>query len=376
MVPLSFPVLDKDQLKVRLSELRAVDTDLPWMLWHDDAYLMDLPRKWELSRLAESNGVIVGYALCSEKESGVWLHRIVVNADRRQGGVGKALLREIERSAQEGGYKSVSLKTPVNNVGARRFYRSGGYEEKAWEEGEYVEMTKDLKAPVVGVHQPNFLPWLGYFYKMSRSDVFVILDDVLAPSRGYFNRSKVLVQGEGRWLTVPVHRNDGYIHRMTMAGDEWVAKHVATLQHVYRHAPFFQEVMPGLKEIFHSHSRGRLAELNEALIVHVASMLEITTPCVRSSDYALESSGDERLVDLVLSVGGSRYLSGQGGDNYQHPETFEAANVGLLYTGFESQPYSQHNVNEFIPGLSVVDALFNLGPRATRGLLDAAPDPR
>ena len=356
-------------------ELRAVDADLDWMSWHDDAYLLDLPGKWELSRLAENDGRIVGYALCSVKGDTVWLHRIAVGSDSRGGGVGAGLLREVEYSARQLGYAKVGLKTPTNNARARRFYEANGY-VVASGASDYVHLSKALGSLVIGVHQPNYLPWLGYFYKLSRSDVFVILDDVLASRGGYFNRSKVLVHGEGRWLTVPVHRDEKYIHRMATAGDEWVAKHLGTLQHNYQNAPFYDELMPGLGEIIRSHSRRGLAELNEALISHVATLLAIATPRVRSSRFALDSSGDQRLVDLVLAVGGSGYLSGRGGANYQAPATFAAAGLELLYTEFQSVPYPQQNGADFVPGLSVVDALFNIGPRATRQLIDEAFDPK
>ncbi|GGC89929.1 hypothetical protein GCM10011512_16100 [Tersicoccus solisilvae] len=374
MSNLNFSVLEKDQLEIRLPELRAVDADVEWMTWDDAAYLRDLPRKWELSRLAERDGAVVGYALCSEKGDTVWLHRIATGRSMRGSGLGSELLHAVERGARERGFAKVSLKTPTANTDARRFYESNGYGEMG-RDSEHVQLGKVLKPAVVGVHQPNYLPWLGYFYKLSRSDTFVILDDVLAPSRGYFNRSKVLVQGQGRWMTVPVHRNDGYIHHMTTADGEWVAKHLGTLRHNYQNAPFYDELMPELGELIERHSVGRLAELNEALISHVAGLLGITTPCVRSSRFALETKGDQRLVDLVAAVGGSSYLSGNGGDNYQEAETFGAAGLELVYTGFTSEPYGQQHP-EFVPGLSAVDALFNIGPAATRQLIDDAPAPQ
>lgn len=372
---IKFSVLDKRQAEARLAELRAVDADLDWMSWDDHAYLLDLPGKWELSRLAEKDGRVVGYALCSAKGETFWLHRIAVGPDVRGGGVGSGFLREIERCARERGYAKVGLKTPTDNMSALRFYARNGYREQSRDQ-EYVQLERALPPLVVGIHQPNYLPWLGYFYKLSRSDVFVVLDDVLATSGGYINRSKILVQGEGRWLTVPVHRKDRFIHRMAPAGDEWVTKHLSTLRHNYQRTPFYDEVMPGLAESIQSKSVHGLAELNEALISHVASLLAITTPFVRSSHFELDSTGDQRLVELVLAVDGSCYLSGSGGDNYQDPATFAAAGLDLIYTGFKSAPYPQQNAKEFTPGLSAVDALFNIGPTATRKLLDEAPGPR
>jgi len=374
MADIDLSILDREKLEARLDEVRAADADQGWMSWEDDSYLVDLPQKWAFSKLAEHDGRVAGYALCSEKQDTVWLHRIAVAPDSRSLGVGTRLLGDIEDTARERGYVKVGLKTPTNNTRARQFYVANGYGEEA-RGTEYATFSKVLSPRTIGVHQPNFLPWLGYFYKLLRSDTFVILDDVLAPSRGYFNRSKVLVQGKGRWLTVPVHRNDGYIHHMTPDGDEWVTKHVGTLQFNYGRTPFYDELMPDLTELIQRYSTASLAELNEALILHVASLLGISTPCVRSSEYDLDSRGDQRLVDLVKAVHGSSYLSGSGGDNYQETETFTSSGLDLVYTGFKSTPYTQQNAAEFTPGLSAIDALFNIGPGATRQLLDDAPDP-
>src|SRR5699024_1375620 len=118
-----------------------------------------------------------------------------------------------------------------------------------------------------------------------------------------------------------------------------------------------------------------LAELNLRLIKYISETLGISAKIVLASDFAVNSSGDQRLVELVSAVGGSTYLSGKGGDTYQLPETFENSGIGLRYSGFSSAEYDQHGVDEFVPGLSALDALFNSGPDATRALLDSAPPP-
>lgn len=373
MSDITFSRLDKDQLGRRLAEVREVDGDQVWMAWGDDAYLMDLPEKWSLSRVAEIDGAAVGYALCSKKGDTAWLHRLAVKMENRGSGFGAIMLQHVEEVARGSGYAHIGLKTPLENAGARKFYEEAGYREQGRESG-YVRMSKALRPAVVGIHQPNYIPWVGYFYKLSRSDFFVILDDAFASKGSYVNRSKVLVKGEGRWLTVPVNRNDGFIHHLTPASEEWVAKHLATLQHNYQHAPYFDELMPGLREVMQAHGGARLSLLNEQLIVHVASLLGISTPFVRSSRYQVDTTGDDRLVDLIRAVGGIDYLSGSGGDKYQAPATYASAGVGLRYTSFTAVPYAQLGSSEFVPGLSVLDALFNVGPIATRAMIDDAQD--
>lgn len=375
MVDIVFSHLTKEQAAGRLHELREADRDQAWMAWPDDSYLTDLPEKWSLSRVAEAQGKIAGYAICSAKGDTAWIHRLVVREEIRGSGVGARMLLDFERLSRERGYARVGLKTPVGNSGALKFYEEAGFAEQS-RSSEYIHLSKALRPLLVGVHQPNYLPWMGYFYKLSRSDVFVLLDDVLAPSRGYVNRSKVLVQGKGRWLTVPINRNDGFIHHLTPANDEWIAKHLGTLQHNYQRASFFRDLMPGLKKVIQESADRRLAVLNEKLIRHIASLLSISTPLIRASRFDIEATGDERLVDLVRAVGGSGYLSGSGGDNYQAPQTFSSAGIDLKYSAFEKVSYVQQNAQEFVPGLSVVDALFNVGPDAVREMIDESPDIR
>lgn len=366
--------LTKEALESRLDEFRSVDADVKWMQWEDDAYRKELPGKWTLSRIAEDGARVVAYALCSSKGDEAWVHRIVVSSECRGTGVGGELLREVEEGAKASGYLSLGLKTPKANSAALNFYEANGFRSLPGE-GEYVTMSKSLLPTTVGIHQPNYMPWLGYFYKMARSDVFVLLDDVLAPSRGYFNRSRVLVQGAGRWLTVPVHRGSGYINHMETSGEDWIDKHLKTIKHNYQKAPFFNEVVPEIEAVLRSHPEATLAKLNQSLIVHIAGLLSISTPTVLASDFNVESTGDERLVELVKHAGGGVYLSGRGGDNYQKPETFEAAGIELTYTGFSATPYPQLGTSEFVPGLSTLDALFNIGPEATGKLIYDAPDP-
>lgn len=364
--------LTHDRLASQIDQFIGLADDLKWMAWDKESYLLDLPRKWELSRVAEIDGVVAGYALCSKKESTLWLHRLVVESRLRGEGIGGILLSDIEAKARESGFTAVGLKTPSDNESARKFYVRNGYRECERNNG-YLRMEKLVDAGIVGIHQPNYVPWLGYFYKLARSDVFVFLDDVLAPSRGYINRSKVLVQGNPKWMTVPVHRNTGFINEMTPSGDEWVAKHLNTLQHSYQKAPYYSELIPELSNLIRENADRSISEFNSALIEHVARLLQIDTPTVRASDFAVSSTGDERLVELVHRVGGTTYLSGRGGDNYQAADTFEAAGIRLKYTGFVPDAYPQIRAQEFVPGLSVLDALFNVGPVAVRDLIDNAP---
>ena len=224
---------------------------------------------------------------------------------------------------------------------------------------------------IVSIHQPNYLPWLGYFLKMARSDVFVFLDDVQFSKNGYTNRTRVLGAGEPRWLTVPVSYEFGDPIRDVKASDPaWRSKHLDALSNSYRSAPHFRDTRSKLGELYDSLPDDNMATINRHLVDGIADLLSIDRLMLTSSDIPVGGLvGDDRLIALIKSVNGATgYLSGRGGDNYQDEAKFTDAKVSLLYNDFEHPQYAQGG-GTFTPGLSVIDAAFHLGWEGTATLI-------
>ena len=227
----------------------------------------------------------------------------------------------------------------------------------------------------VAIHQPNYAPWCGYFTKLRCAEVFIWLDDAQLPlGRSYVSRTRVLGPNGPLWLSVPVIRHrEQSIAEARMVDRRWPRQHLATLRAGYARTPFFDEIWTLIEPIYEEQTGldAGLAAFNERLIEAVARYLDIDLPArrlVRSSQFQLTSRGDERLVDLVRAVGGDVYLSGPGGANYQDPARFAAAGIALEVRSYEPITYPQRGVCEFVPGLSILDALFQLG-RDARQLL-------
>jgi len=216
---------------------------------------------------------------------------------------------------------------------------------------------------IVGIHQPNFLPWLGYFYKMVRSDRFVLLDTVAFAKGSYTNRVKIKGATGAAWLTVPVLTSGklGQPIRETMCSPtvDWRAKIVRTLETNYRGCPHYAAYGPDICRII-SACGDNLAELNIALIQHLAGLLDIHTPMVRSSELQAQGKAAELLIAICKELGADTYLSGSGGANYQDEQDFAAAGLKLIYTNYQHPTYAQP-FGDFVGGLSVVDLLFNCG---------------
>lgn len=221
---------------------------------------------------------------------------------------------------------------------------------------------------IISIHQPNYFPWLGYFYKIMKSDYFVILDDVQYTKNSYINRSQVLAAGGAKWLTVPVSYSFGDLISQTYpAKNNWSESHLSSLRNYYRPAKHFEMTWSFLKDVYAGMPQGSLAHINTHLIKSVMDYVGIETEIILASSLnCLAQRADERLVAIIQSIDGSSiYLSGSGGRKYQSEDLFEQAGIELQYSNFVPLPYEQGE-HEFVPGLSVIDALFHIGPDATR----------
>ncbi|MGE4504857.1 MAG: WbqC family protein [Desulfovibrionaceae bacterium] len=227
----------------------------------------------------------------------------------------------------------------------------------------------------VAIHQPNFFPWLGYFAKIARADVFVFLDGVDYPKSGksmgsYSNRVKLDIGGEARWWGCPVVRESGPqpIREVFIRKEPWREKVLKTLEQNYSRASRFAELIDEVRGMVGLEEE-RVGAYNIANVRRVCELLGLSCEFVLQSEVEAPGHSTELLVNVVRAVGGSTYLSGTGGaKEYQDESMFAAAGVELLYSPFRPEPYERGGA-PFLPGLSVLDALLHLGPEGTRALL-------
>lgn len=228
---------------------------------------------------------------------------------------------------------------------------------------------------IVAIHQPNYAPWLGFFYKVALSDTFVFLDDAQYSRGSYTNRVQIGRVDKSLWLTQPIKREFGSNICDTMfANCDWPARHLDSLKGAYASAAAFHETWPMIRAIWETIPCESLAIANEYIIEGLATTLGLKTHFVLSSKLATgEEKGDERLVQILQAVApnGGVYLSGKGGANYQTAVSFSEAGYELRYGEFCQTEY-QRGKAPFIAGLSVLDALFHCGVDATRKIVHVA----
>lgn len=231
---------------------------------------------------------------------------------------------------------------------------------------------------LVAVHQPHYIPWLGYLDRMARADVFVILDHVQFERRNFQNRTTILNEGEGKLLTVPVVQMsqkesilDKAIDNSEAGNRAWGPTHFKTLKYAYRKAPHFARYAPRLQEILEARW-DKLVDLDLAMLDFVREAFQIATPLARSSQMKAEGARSELLLNICREIGpGTTFLGGLGGSRgYLDLDAFAAAGIGVQWQQFRHPTYAQCSGTQFVPGLMSLDALFNLGP-AARDLLQA-----
>ncbi|MGI9451105.1 MAG: WbqC family protein [Geminicoccaceae bacterium] len=220
---------------------------------------------------------------------------------------------------------------------------------------------------LVAIHQPNFFPWLGYFDKIRRADVFVFLDEVDYPRAGsggmgsWVNRVQIDMHGKPGFATCPVRRVPlGTPIRMIEIDDSqpWRRKLLKTLQSSYARCVRHRAALDLLEPMI-LRPETNLAAYNIANIKDLAAALGLETRFLRQSALDVASASTELLIDIVKAAGGSGYLAGGGAASYQDDHLFEKAGITLVMQHFEPTPYI--DPKRFSPGLSVIDYLMHDG---------------
>ena len=215
----------------------------------------------------------------------------------------------------------------------------------------------------VSIHQPDYISYLGYFYKISKSDVFVFLDDAQFSNDNmhHWNRIKT-PQGELR-LKIPVEQHLGDAINQVRTKDElkWKEKHLKTIEMNYAKAKYFKEIFPCFKELL-MENYASLADMNIAINTWISQQFGFKTRMVKSSDMNITSVREERVIDICKALDGKTYISGHGAKAYQVEEDFTERGVQLVYTDYQPIEYEQlWDKCGFLPYMSVLDYIFNRG---------------
>lgn len=218
---------------------------------------------------------------------------------------------------------------------------------------------------IVTIHQPEHLPWLGYFHKMAMADSYVMLDATQYRHQYFQNRNKIIGNQEPLWVTVPIQKlrsRYGLINEQLIDHSHaWVDKYWKSIEYQYHRHPYFDTYGPEINAILASAPE-HLASLNYALIDFFRRAFGIETPLVLASSLGVLGQKTDLIHDLCLKTGATVYLSGPSGRDYLDETPFHRSGLAVWYHEFQHPIYPQRKKKEFTSHLSALDLLLNCGP--------------
>jgi len=218
---------------------------------------------------------------------------------------------------------------------------------------------------IVAVHQPNYLPYVGFFDKMRNADIFVIYDDAQFNKGDFQHRNKIRIFHGWKWLTVPVEKVAVPINKIKIRNELtrkdiiWSKVHLKDIRDNYKDAPYYT-LYEGNFERIYTKNYNKLIDLNMEIINFLMDAFNIKTKLVFSSEFGFTSKSTERLVMMVEALDGDVYLSGSAGREYIDVSLFENTGIEVEFQDFSHPIYKQH-YGGFISNMSAIDVLFNIG---------------
>lgn len=214
---------------------------------------------------------------------------------------------------------------------------------------------------IMSAHQPAYLPWLGYFDKIKRSDVFIFLDTVQYEKNSYTNRNKIKTANGPVWLSVPVIKTNHFdkimSEMMIDKNSKWQKKHLNSIHMAYARTPHFKELFPKLQELYEK-DYDTIVDITWEHLMFWLDILKIHTKVVRSSELNVTSKKSDFVYDLCKAVDADYYISGAMGKDYLEVEKFEAAGIEVEFQDYRHPVYPQL-YGDFIPNMGIVDFAMN-----------------
>lgn len=219
---------------------------------------------------------------------------------------------------------------------------------------------------IVSISQPAYLAWLGYYERLSLSDLHIVLDNVEIGTKSFTNRNKIRVHDGWTWLTVPVSNRGEKKHlpirELEISDSKWQRKHWQSLCLNYSRAPHFKDHAPFF-EAFFAQEWHSLSDMIRESNTYLMQCLGLTTPLQYSYEMQPQQTKDTLILELCLAVGASTYISGPFGREYLDESKFTAMGIEVIYHDYKHPVYSQ-NFSGFEPFMSIIDLLFMQGHQA------------
>lgn len=217
----------------------------------------------------------------------------------------------------------------------------------------------------VSIHQPNYIPWLGFFNKILQSDIYIVFDDVQFPrGKDFAYRNKIKTPQGGKWLSLPVSNKSELVewrHALLSTDVDWRTEHLNHITAAYKNAPYYTEVFTLLETIY-DKDYTTIQDLNLAIIQAVLDIYNWEGRVVKSSELNINERGLDKIIGLLTEVSATSYITGvgAGSQRYIDETVFDNNDIELQYQDFTHPEYLQQHGN-FEANMSIIDLLFNEG---------------
>jgi len=216
----------------------------------------------------------------------------------------------------------------------------------------------------VVILQSNYLPWKGYFDLIHDADVFIFYDEVKYTKNDWRNRNKIYSKNGLHWLTIPMDKNavKQKISEVRMKSDSWQKLHFDTLYMSYKGASYFRQIERFMVDIYRDKKWESLSALNQYCVLEISRYLGIATRFYNSKDFKLIDGRIERLIDLLVQVGATQYISGPSAKDYLSgsEHLFSDRNIGLTFKDYTGYPAYSQLSTPFENFVSIIDLMANV----------------
>lgn len=216
----------------------------------------------------------------------------------------------------------------------------------------------------VVVLQSNYIPWKGYFDLINDADIFVYYDEVKYTKNDWRNRNKIYSVNGEQWLTIPILKDavKQKISEVKIMDNSWQQLHHKSIYYAYKKAPFFSQIERLINEVYLEREWLSLVELDRYLIEKISSLIGIQTRFVDSKNYDLSGERVERLMNILIQLGATQYISGPSAKDYLSGSEylFEQNKIELIYKDYSSYPQYKQIREPFLHSVSILDLLVNV----------------
>lgn len=217
---------------------------------------------------------------------------------------------------------------------------------------------------IITIHQPEFIPWIGFFDRIVRADIFVVLDHVQYQKNGFINRNRIKNNTSWNWITIPINQKMHHKPIQTVEiqnGLKWQEKQFKSILLNYSKARFFKKYYSFLEKIYKREWQ-TIADLDWHVITELIKIMGIRSKIYKSSTLDIKGESNDMIINICKRFGADTYLSGIGAKNYMDLKKFENSDIEIKFQKYIHPVYRQlHPKSGFIPNLSIIDLLLNNG---------------